>query len=45
MKESYFAEPQAKIDKCLMCERTECIDCFSGRNGGNGRGRKTKNYD
>lgn len=44
--ESYFAEPQYKIDKCLACERAECTDCLSGRSlSGSGRGRRTKNYD
>lgn len=40
--ESYFAEPQYKIDKCLACERAECTDCLSGRSLS---GRRTKNYD
>lgn len=30
-KESYFSEPQDKINKCLSCTHSECFNCLSGR--------------
>lgn len=30
-KESYFSEPQERINKCLSCPYSECFDCLSGK--------------
>lgn len=42
--ETYYGEPQSRIDVCLRCMKSECCNCFGG-NTHESQGRPRANID